>query len=151
MRRKYAFRIARVYCTHHIAMRVSICMYIIYVCVCVRPSICIVCNKCSTHTARMIYIYIYYYCCYYYYCYYYCHYYYCILLLFYCYKYHYFIIYEWLMYACMQYTFYAQYKYACIYNYNNYIYTYNYVYILYIVSVLLCVCFLSTSRIHWAF
>lgn len=109
----------KVYSTHHIAMRVSICMYIIYVCV--RPSICIVCvcNKCSTHTAHMIYIYI-------------------ItviiiaiiiVILLSC-------LYHILMYACMQYTFYVQYKYARIYNHN-----YIYIHRLYTVMCLLLVHF----------
>ena len=47
-------------CTVHITLQCVYpyaCILYIYMCVCVRPSICIVCNKCSTHTARMIYIY----------------------------------------------------------------------------------------------
>ena len=46
------------------------------------------------------------------------------------------------MYACMQYTFYAQYKYACIYNYNNYIYIRIITYI-YCTSSLYCYVFAS--------
>ena len=61
----------KVYSTHHIAMRVSICILYIYMCVCAPLYALCVCNKCSTHTAHMIYIYIYYYC--YYYCYHYCY------------------------------------------------------------------------------
>ena len=40
----------KVYSTHHIAMRVSICMYIIYVCVCAPLYMHCVCVINAVHT-----------------------------------------------------------------------------------------------------